>query len=249
MSIGGRRILVGLPTYNEMDNLPSLLEEIWRVCPQADVLVVDDNSPDGTGHWCEAKAAQEPRLKVTHRPGKLGIGSAHLQIIRYAIEAGYDLLITMDADWSHRPHHLPDLLSAMDPVTGPPVDLAIGSRYVRGGTIEGWPWLRRLMSWAINLYARWLLWLPVHDCSGAFRCYRVRTLAQLPLQRIRSSGFSFFEEILWHLKRHGSRIVEVPIHFVERAAGRSKISWREGLVAAGVIFRLALNGWRRAEKS
>ncbi|MCS7238653.1 MAG: polyprenol monophosphomannose synthase [Thermoguttaceae bacterium] len=240
-----RRILVALATYNEMENLPSLLEEIWRVCPQADVLVVDDNSPDGTGRWCEAKAAHEPRLKVTHRPGKLGIGTAHLQAIRYAVEAGYDLLVTMDADWSHRPHHVPDLLSAMDPVTGTPVDVAIGSRYVRGGMIEGWPWFRRLMSWAINLYARWLLWLPVRDCSGAFRCYRVKTLAQLPLEEVRSQGFSFFEEILWRLRRRGARIVEVPIRFVERAAGHSKINWREGFEAAWLLLRLALTSSRR----
>lgn len=201
---------------------------------------MDDKSPDGTGQWCEAKAAQEPRLRVTHRPGKLGIGSAHLQAMRYAIEAGYQYLITMDADWSHRPHHLPDLLSAMEPVAGPPVDVVIGSRYVRGGAVEGWPWYRRLMSWAINTYARWLLWLPVRDCSGAFRCYRVSTLAKLPLHQVRSCGYSFFEEILWHFRRHGARMVEVPIRFVERAAGHTKINLREAFAAVVLLLQLAL---------
>jgi dolichol-phosphate mannosyltransferase len=240
------RILVALATYNELENLPSLLEEIWQVCPQAEVLVVDDNSPDGTGQWCEAKAAHEPRLKISHRLGKLGIGSAHLHAIRFAIQAGYDYLITMDADHSHRPRYLPELLAAMERVSDPPVDVAIGSRYVPGGKIEGWPWYRRWMSRAINLYARWLLWLPVRDCSGAYRCYRVQTLSKLPLEEFLSRGFSFFEEILWHLRRLGARMVEVPIVFVERAAGRSKIHLREALKALRIIFCLGL-GLRRGQ--
>ncbi len=244
MALPGR-ILVALATYNELGNLPSLVDEIWRICPQADILVVDDSSPDGTGQWCEAKAAQEPRLKVTHRPGKLGIGSAHLQAMRYAIDAGYDYLVTMDADWSHRPHHLPDLLSAMEPLVGPRVDVAIGSRYVRGGTIENWPWYRRFMSRAINFYARWLLWLPVKDCSGAFRCYRVSTLANLPLQEIRSRGYSFFEEILWHLRRQNARMVEVPIRFMERSVGQTKINLREALAALFILLQLALGLGRK----
>jgi len=234
------RILVALATYNELENLPSLLEEIWRVCPQADVLVIDDNSPDGTGQWCEGKAAHEPRLRVTHRLGKLGIGSAHLQAMRYAVEAGYDYLITMDADHSHRPRYLPELLGMMQQVRGRPPDVAIGSRYIKGGKIEGWPWFRRLMSRAINWYARWLLWLPVRDCSGAFRCYRVETLRQLPLEQVVSRGYSFFEEILWHLRRQGARLVEVPIVFMERAAGKSKINWREALSAVFLILALAV---------
>src|SRR3990170_2264451 len=160
------RTLVALATYNEIENLPRLTEEILRVLPTADLLVVDDNSPDGSGRWCDERAASEPRLSCLHRAGKLGLGSATLDAIRYAVAHDYDVIVTMDADWSHDPAHLPELVAATAHA-----DVAIGSRYVEGGAIEGWPRHRRLLSRAMNRLSRPMLRLPIQDTSGAFRAY------------------------------------------------------------------------------
>jgi dolichol-phosphate mannosyltransferase len=146
----------------------------------------------------------------------------------------------MDADFSHPPEHLPELVGGMDPPGGPPIDVMIASRYVPGGGSEGWPLSRRLMSRAVNCYARRLLGLPVRDCSGAFRCYRVSLLARLDFQAIRSRGYSFQEEVLWHLKRLGARFAETPFVFVDRRQGTSKINSREALAALGIICRLGV---------
>ncbi len=235
-------ILIALATYNELENLPNLLREIWEAIPQADVLVIDDNSPDGTGRWCERYAAEERRLRVMHRPCKMGLGSAILGALQYAADHNYRFVVTMDADFSHRPNYLPELIGAMEPVVGPATDVAIGSRYVKDGRIEGWPWYRRAMSRAINLYTRWLLRLPVRDCSSGFRCYRVGVLEQLDLHGLSSTGYSFLEEILWHLKAADARFVEIPITFFDRTRGKSKINWREAASAVLLIARLAVAG-------
>ncbi len=227
------RTLVALATYNEIDNLPGLVDEVLRVLPDADLLVVDDNSPDGTGKWCDSHAQNEPRLRCVHRPGKLGLGSATLQAARIAIDEGYDVFITLDADWSHDPKHLPQLLSAVQQA-----DVAIGSRYVAGGAIEDWPWHRRVMSRSMNRVSRTLLGLPVHDSSGAFRAYRVAKLRELDFADIQSSGYAYLEEILWHLDRIGATFAEVPITFQQRRAGRSKISAREAVAKLRTLFRL-----------
>ena len=165
--------------------------------------MIDDNSPDGTGQWCDRRAAEDPRVHCLHRAGKLGLGTAIIAGMQYAIEHGYRYVLNMDADFSHHPRYLPGLLAGMEPPDGPPVDVMIGSRYVPGGGVEGWPLRRHLMSRGVNLYARWLLGLKPKDCSGAFRCYRTSLLAKLDFDAIRSRGYSFQEEILWHLKRLG----------------------------------------------
>lgn len=234
------RTLVTLATYNEMANLPALVEELLRYAPQVDVLVIDDNSPDGTGRWCDQQAERDRRIRCLHRSGKLGLGSAIVAGMRYALEHGYDYVLNMDADFSHHPRYVPELIAAMQPDDGPAVDVAIGSRYVAGGGVQGWPWRRRFMSRAINLYARWLLWLAPRDCSGAFRCYRTAVLQKVDLDRIRSRGYSFQEEVLWHLRRAGAHFAEVPIVFVDRQRGVSKINTREALAALWVILRLGL---------
>ena len=198
------KTLVTVATYNEMENLPRLVEEILRYAPQADILVIDDNSPDGTGGWCDRRRADEPRIACLHRSGKLGLGTAIIAGMKYAIERGYRYVLNMDADFSHQPKYLPALLAGMEPPDGPPVDVMIGSRYVPGGGIEGWPLKRQLMSRAVNLYARLLLGLRPKDCSGAFRCYRTAVLAKLDFDAVRSRGYSFQEEILWRLKRLGA---------------------------------------------
>jgi len=242
MSIA-EKALVTIATYNEIENLPRLVDEIFRVVPSVDILVIDDNSPDGTGQWCDARAAEDSRVRCCHREGKLGLGTAILEGMRYAIERGYQFVVNLDADFSHHPRYLPSLLAGMSPPDGPPVDVMIGSRYVPGGRIEGWPIRRHLMSSAVNLYARCLLGLRPRDCSGAYRCYRTSVLARLDFSRIRSHGYSFQEEILWHLKRLGARFAETPIVFVDRQHGASKIDFKEAFWAMGIIFRLGLKNW------
>ncbi|HJN13652.1 MAG: polyprenol monophosphomannose synthase [Pirellulaceae bacterium] len=233
------RTLVVVATYNEIENLARLVEQILAVAPDVDVLVIDDNSPDGTGDWCDQHAQQEQRLRCLHRPGKLGLGTATLAGFREAIDQGYDLVLTMDADFSHDPKYLPAMRACIASTTQT-VDVVIGSRYVPGGGIEGWPFHRRLMSRLVNTYARLLLGLPVKDCSGAFRCYRCDTLKQLDVDQIRSRGYSYLEEILWLLKRRRARFGEVPIVFVDRVLGQTKINWREAVTAVGVIGGLGV---------
>jgi dolichol-phosphate mannosyltransferase len=239
------KTLVTVATYNEIENLPRLVEEIFQQLPEADLLVIDDNSPDGTGQWCEQRAAEDARVHCLHREGKLGLGTAIIAGMRYGIEHGYRYVLNMDADFSHPPRYLPDLLAGMEPQEGPAVDVMIGSRYVPGGGVEGWPLRRHVMSRGVNLYARWLLGLKPKDCSGAFRCYRTELLARLDFDAVRSRGYSFQEEILWHLKRLGARFGETPIVFVDRQQGASKIDARESGAALWVILRLGVRSLLR----
>ncbi len=234
--------MVTVATYNEIENLPSLVEEIFHHAPQADVLVIDDNSPDGTGQWCDRKAAEDARVHCLHRQGKLGLGTAIIAGMRHGIEHGYDYVLNMDADFSHPPKHLPALIGGMDPEQGPKVDCMIASRYIPGGSVEGWPLRRHVISRSVNLYARCLLLLKPKDCSGAFRCYRTETLAKLDFEAVVSRGYSFQEEILWRLKRVGANFSELPYIFVDRRKGKSKIDSKEAFAALGIIFSLGLQG-------
>ncbi|MBC8876100.1 MAG: polyprenol monophosphomannose synthase [Planctomycetes bacterium] len=238
--------LVVIATYNEIENLPQLSDEVFRYAPDVDVLVVDDNSPDGTGDWCDERASVDARLRVIHRSGKLGLGSATIAGMRYAMEHGYQYVLVMDADFSHHPKYIPAMRAGMEgDGNEPSVDVMIGSRYVTGGGVEGWPLRRRFMSRAINTYARCLLGLKIRDCSGAFRCFRTDVLRQFDFDAIHSSGYAFLEEILWHLKRRGARFRETPIVFVDRQQGQSKINMREAVAALWAIFRLGVRNWLR----
>lgn len=228
-------ILVTLCTYNERENLPDLIREIHAVAPQVDILVIDDNSPDGTGKLADELSAANSRVHVLHREGKLGLGTATLSGFHYAIEQGYKLLVNMDADFSHHPRYLPSLLEGMQNA-----DVTIGSRYVDGGGVEGWTPLRHFMSAGINWYARICLGLRTRDNSGAFRCYRVAKLREVPLCEVRARGYAFQEEILYRLRRAGSTFTEVPILFENRRHGTSKINSKEAFVALWVIFRLGV---------
>jgi len=240
------RTLVSVSTYNEIENLPSLVEEIFRFAPQADLLVVDDGSPDGTGKWCDCRGAEDPRVHCLHRAGKQGLGTAIIAGMKYAIEHAYDYVLSMDADFSHPPKCLPAMIGGMDPPGGPPIDVMIGSRYIPGGGVEGWPLKRHFMSRGVNLYARWLLGLKAKDCSGGYRCYRVATLKKLDFNAIQSRGYSFQEEVLWRLKRVGARFGETPIIFIDRQRGKSKIHSGEAYDALRIIFMLGLrNLFRR----
>ncbi len=235
------RILITVATYNEIENLPSLVSEIFRYAPVADLLVVDDNSPDGTGQWCDEQTANDPRIRCLHREGKLGLGTAIIAGMRYAIEHDYDFVLNMDADFSHHPQYIPSLIEGMQ--SEPQVDVMIGSRYVPQGGVKDWPLMRRLMSRGVNLYARSLLGLKPKDCSGAFRCFRVDLLRKVDFSKMLSRGYSFQEEILWRLKRAGARFAEAPIVFADREKGASKIDSREAREAIWIIFRLGLTNW------
>lgn len=229
------RILIALATYNERDNLAPLLEEIHKFAPAAELLVIDDNSPDGTGRLADELAAGNPHLHVLHRPGKLGLGTAILAGMRYALEQNFDLFVNMDADFSHHPRYLPALLAGMDDQ-----DVMIGSRYVPGGGSFNWPLSRRLMSRGINTLVSLLMRIPAHDCSGAYRCYRVSKLREAQLERVRSRGYSFQQEVLYRCRKAGCKIGETPILFENRRAGKSKVNMREAVRSLAMIFRIGV---------
>lgn len=232
------KTLVTLATYNEIDNLPALVDEILGFVPHAHVLVIDDNSPDGTGRWCDQRAGADPRVQCLHRTGKLGLGTAIIAGLKAGLEQGYEQIVNMDADFSHHPRYLPAILDGMQPANGPPVDCMIGSRYCPGGGVDGWPVKRLMMSRAVNFYARTMLGLSPQDCSGAYRCYRASILRKIDFDRIRSRGYAFQEEILLHIKNAGGRFGETPIIFADRVKGVSKINRKEALEALRVIFQL-----------
>lgn len=237
------KTLVAVATYNEIENLPSLVDAIEQRLPEADVLIVDDNSPDGTGDWARERMGRDERVTWIGRSGKQGLGSASYLAFEFALEHGYEAVVTLDADWSHPPDRLPALLDALQGA-----DVAIGSRYCPGGAIEGWPRRRRVTSWVLNAVARRLLRLPPADCSGAFRAYRTEKLGLLDFDRALTRGYAYLEEVLWRLKRVDATFAETPITFRDRHAGASKINWREAASAARVLFVLGLRewfGWRR----
>jgi dolichol-phosphate mannosyltransferase len=231
-----RDLLVTLCTYNECENLPKLIPEIHAVVPDAHILVIDDNSPDGTGRLADEMAGSDHRVHVLHRAGKLGLGTATVAGFQYAIENGYESLLNMDADFSHHPRHLSMLQSCLETA-----DVGIGSRYVPGGAVVGWNWKRHFMSRSINLYARLFLGLSNKDNSGSFRCYRVSKLAELDFDQVRSRGYSFQEEILYMCGRVGCTFKETPITFEDRRFGTSKINSMESVTALWVIFRLGID--------
>ena len=227
-------ILIGISTYNEIENLPTLVQQIDEHLPAAHILIVDDNSPDGTGDWSQQQADVRDNFICIRRSGKLGLGTATIATLQYAIDHDYKFVINMDADLSHPPDRLPAIVSAAQDA-----DVALGSRYCKGGGIEGWPLHRRIMSRCVNAFARVALGLPTNDCSGSYRCYRVSKLQELALDRVRSKGYSFFEEILWHLRHANAKFVEVPIVFQDREKGQSKINMREAFNALRIIGSLA----------
>ena len=235
------RTLVTIATYNERESLPLLVEQIFTHAPEVDVLIVDDNSPDGTGPWADEQAASDPRIRVMHREGKLGLGSAMIDAMKYAIEHQYDYLLNLDADLSHPPENIPALLAGMEGDDAK--DVMIGSRYVAGGGTAGWPWRRRMMSRSVNFYARTMLGLKTRDCSGAYRCYRVSLLKKLDFDAFRSMGYAFQEEVLWRLKQAGATFGETPITFVDRRYGSSKINNREAWDALRIMARLGLKNY------
>jgi dolichol-phosphate mannosyltransferase len=226
------KTLIIVPTYNELENLPPLLEDIFTYAPQTDMLIVDDNSPDGTGQLAEQIRAQDPRVHVIHRAGKLGLGTAYIAGFKYAIENGYDAAFEMDADFSHDPRFLPDFLKAIEHA-----DLVIGSRYIPGGSTPNWSIIRRFISGGGNRFARAFLGIPVHDCTAGFRCYRRDVLENIGLDTVESQGYGFQVEMTYRVMRQGYKIVETPIVFMDRRIGQSKMSRKIVMEAFTYVLR------------
>lgn len=226
------KTLIIIPTYNEVGNLCPLLKEIFVRAPESDILIVDDNSTDGTGELANQIHTENPRVNVIHRPGKLGLGTAYLTGFKYAIAHNYDAAFEMDADFSHDPRYLPDFLKAIKHA-----DLVIGSRYVPGGGTPDWSPVRRLISSGGNILARFLLGIPVHDCTAGFRCYRCEVLRSIDLDTIQSRGYGFQVELVYRVMKQGFKIVETPIIFVDRRVGKSKMSHKIVIEAFTYVLR------------
>ncbi len=231
------RLLIVICTFNERENLPWIYDRL-RELTDAAILIVDDNSPDGTRQWCDDIATRDEAFFTIYRPGKLGLGSATISGFQFAIANGYDLVLTMDGDRSHDPSDVPKLVGRL--LESDENDLCIGSRYVPGGQILHWPLRRHVMSKAINGLSRLALGLPIRDYSSAFRCYRVPLLDRIELNQIAATGYAYLEELLWRASRHDANIVEQPIVFTNRTQGESKINLREAIRAVGIISAIGL---------
>lgn len=228
------RTTVILPTYNERENLSDLVAHILALPESLGIIVVDDNSPDGTGKLADELAAyHNGRIHVVHRTGKLGLGTAYVAGFRRALALGAERIMTMDADFSHHPRYIPDILRAAEKY-----DVVIGSRYVPGGGTRHWGWQRVMLSWGANTFTRTLLSLQAHDCTAGFRCYRRAVIESIVLDHIKSNGYSFLLELLYICQAQGWRIGEVPILFADRRRGASKISRQEIYKALYTVLRL-----------
>jgi dolichol-phosphate mannosyltransferase len=231
---GHQRVLVIVPTYNEKDNVERVVGRLRTAVPAADVLVVDDGSPDGTGDLADGLAATDPQIQVMHRSSKQGLGAAYVAGFGWGLERGYDVLVEMDADGSHQPEQLPDLLAALSSA-----DLVLGSRWVPGGHVVNWPLSRQLLSRGGNTYVRILLGFGVRDATGGFRAFRRRTLEALTLEDVNSAGYCFQVDLAWRAVRRGFLVTEVPIGFVERELGTSKMS---GAIVREALWRVTIWG-------
>jgi len=235
-----------LPTYNEIENLPWISEAILAVLPDATVLVVDDDSPDGTGRLADELAANDPRIRVRHRVAKQGLGPAYLDGFGVALAGRADVIVQMDADGSHDPTALPSLIR---PVLDGDADLVVGSRYIAGGQVEDWPASRRLISRSGSLFARVVLGLRQHDLTGGFKAWRASTLSAIPFDGINAGGYVFQIEMTYRASRSGARIREVPITFRDRVAGKSKMSRRIIVEALVIVVQLRLSSFNRKSES
>jgi dolichol-phosphate mannosyltransferase len=232
------RILVIIPTYNERENLERIVSRTRDSVPEAHIVVADDNSPDGTGDIADALVAIDDHIHVLHRAGKEGLGAAYLSGFAWAIDQGYDVLVEMDADGSHQPEQLPKLLAALRNA-----DVVLGSRWVNGGSVVNWPKHREFLSRGGNLYTRAMLGIPLHDATGGYRAFRADALRTLDLSDVESKGYCFQVDMAWRAVRSGLRVVEVPIEFVERELGDSKMNQK---IVTEALWRVTQ--WGAADK-
>ena len=236
MSERPARALVIVPTYNERDNIERLASDVLAQDARLEILVVDDNSPDGTGQIADGLAAANPRNHVLHRAGKLGLGTAYLDGFRWGLGRGYDLLFEMDADFSHDPGHLPRFLAAAEEY-----DVVLGSRYLHGRvTVINWPITRLILSYGANVYARAVTGLPVADATGGYKCFRRQVLESIALDRVESEGYAFQIEMSFRAWKKGFRLGEIPIMFVDRDQGESKMSKKIVREAVWRVWKLRL---------
>lgn len=226
--------LVIIPTYNERDNLEPISTAVLKADPRVDILVVDDNSPDGTGQLADELAAKEPRIKVLHREKKQGLGRAYLHAFRWALEHDYQYIVEMDADFSHDPRYLPTIIDTA--VNG--ADIALGSRYVEGGGTVNWGVSRQLISQGGSLYARTILGVKIRDLTGGFKCFNRRVLEAIDLDAVQSSGYAFQIELTYRALKKGFTVKEVPIVFEDRRVGQSKMSRKIFLEAVTMVWKL-----------
>ncbi len=231
--------LIVVPTYNEAGNLGAVYRKIFKSVPGADLLVVDDGSPDGTGEMADRLAKKDRRVRVLHRSGKQGLGSAYVAGMKFALESGYDRVVAMDADLSHDPRNIPRMLDLSRSY-----DLVIGSRYVPDGGMANWGVFRLGISKSANLFLKALLGVNQLDCTGGFKCYRADLLKRIRLDRVFSPGYSFQVEILYRSLRANARVVEIPILFVNRHKGESKLNFREVSGFFWTVLRLRVQAWR-----
>jgi len=229
------RALVCVPTYNERENIPQIVPRILATDPRLDVLVIDDGSPDGTGEIADAMAKENARIHVLHRAEKQGLGRAYLAGFAWALARDYAWVMEMDADFSHDPKFLLDLLRAVEEA-----DLVLGSRYARGVNVINWPMSRLLLSWFANKYVRWITGLPLTDATGGFKCFRREVLEAIPLDRVRSNGYAFQIEMSYRAWKKGFRLVEIPIVFVDRVEGQSKMNKKIVREAVWMVWWLRL---------
>ena len=228
--------IIIIPTYNERENIERLIEEIKNLDRDFHVLIIDDNSPDSTGRIADGLAGKHSEISVIHRPGKLGLGTAYITGFKYALENNYNLIFTMDADFSHQPKYLIDLLEKAKEY-----DLVIGSRYIKDGRIKNWPFHRLILSRGANIYVRMVTGLPIFDSTGGFNCYRREILKKINLDRIISDGYAFQIEMKYKLWKEGFSIKEVPVTFIDRTRGTSKISKRIIFQAFFLVWKLRLS--------
>ena len=235
------KTIIIIPTYNEFDNLRPLLQKVFFYAPNTDVLIVDDNSPDGTGKLADEIHEEDARVHVIHREGKAGLGKAYIAGFKYATEHGYDAAFEMDADFSHDPRYLPDFLKAIEGA-----DLVIGSRYIPGGDTPDWSPVRRFISGGGNIFARFMLGIPVQDCTAGYRCYRREVLESIDLDTVQSQGYAFQIEMAYRVMQKGFKIVETPIIFMDRRVGKSKMSRQ--IVIEGFTYVLRTRFSRKPAK-
>jgi len=233
------RILVIVPTFNERDALPLIVERIRAAVPEADILVADDNSPDGTGAIADSLAEADPQVRVMHRHSKEGLGAAYIAGFTWGLQNDYDVLVEMDADGSHQPEQLPRLLEALRDA-----DLVLGSRWIAGGGTENWSKGREVLSRGGNIYTRAMLGVPIHDATGGYRAFRADTLRKLDLHTVASQGYCFQVDLAWRTVQRGMSVKEVPITFVERSVGDSKMS---RAIVAEALWRVTQ--WGVAERA
>ena len=227
------KALVIIPTYNEKENIEKIVPAVLEKDEILDVLIVDDNSPDGTGAIADRMAQENKKIKVLHRPGKSGLGTAYIAGFKYALENGYDYIFEMDADFSHDPKYIPEFLKAIKEA-----DLVLGSRYINGVNVINWPMSRLLLSYYANVYSRWVTGLPVKDATGGFKCYRKEVLKAIDLDKVKSNGYSFQIEMSFRAWKKGFKVKELPIVFEDRRAGHSKMSKKIVREAVWMVWRL-----------